>query len=142
VREADRPGTNPSFPIGALTSESKDAWSTARAEFGRTHSIELVDRALFVLEDEAPADLDAAAHLFLHGDVWNRCCDKLQFLACTVAGVNIFILERIDFNKSFRSGTGEEFATLCTVGYGGAGQGRQGFFEPDEKVLLPSFLVA
>ena len=98
VREADRPGTHQSFPIGALTAEDRDAWSAARAELVRAHpinvaSLEVVDRALFVLvlEDEAPADLDATARLFLHGDVRNRWFDKLQFLVCAngVAGVNM-----------------------------------------------------
>lgn len=98
IREADRPGTHQCFPIGSLTAESRDAWSAAREELVRAHpanvsSLEAIDKALFVLvlEDEAPANLDAAARLFLHGDVANRWFDKLQFIVCAngMAGVNM-----------------------------------------------------
>jgi len=99
IREADQPGADQSYPaIGALTSEDRDRWSSTRQELVRLHStnvasLEAIDRALFVLvlEDKAPADIDASARLFLHGDVRKRWFDKLQFIICAngVAGVNM-----------------------------------------------------
>ncbi|KAL6064077.1 carnitine O-acetyltransferase yat1 [Balamuthia mandrillaris] len=89
----------PEASIGALTADQRDSWAATRAKMVSSstinqRSLELLDSALFVLvlDEEAPANLQEAAPVFLWGDVRARWFDKLQLIVCAdgrMAGINM-----------------------------------------------------
>ncbi|KZZ96167.1 carnitine acetyl transferase [Moelleriella libera RCEF 2490] len=78
----------PVSPVGALTSENRDIWATARELLAQTSpknqtALQTIDSASFVvcLDDASPVTLEERAHQYWHGDGANRWYDKpLQFI--------------------------------------------------------------
>lgn len=74
--------------VGALTTENRDVWASARSELLSAHSsnattLETIQASSFVvcLDDAAPVTLEERAHQYWHGDGCNRWFDKpLQFI--------------------------------------------------------------
>ena len=74
--------------IGALTSENRDVWTSARSSLLSAHpsniaALETIQAASFVvcLDDATPVTLEERAHQYWHGDGENRWFDKpLQFI--------------------------------------------------------------
>jgi carnitine O-acetyltransferase len=74
--------------VGALTSENRDTWTSARetllaASPNNAAALETIESASFVvcLDDTAPVTLEERAHQYWHGDGTNRFYDKpLQFI--------------------------------------------------------------
>ncbi|KAI5814607.1 acyltransferase ChoActase/COT/CPT [Pyronema omphalodes] len=74
--------------VGALTSENRDTWTSARetllaASPNNAAALETIESASFVvcLDDTAPVTLEERAHQYWHGDGANRFYDKpLQFI--------------------------------------------------------------
>lgn len=74
--------------IGALTSENRDLWFSARSTLLSAHplnktNLETIQASSFMvcLDDAAPVTLEERAHQYWHGDGCNRWYDKpLQFI--------------------------------------------------------------
>ena len=74
--------------IGALTSQNRDVWSSARLKLLSAHpsnamALETIQASSFVvcLDDASPVTLEERAHQYWHGDGRNRWFDKpLQFI--------------------------------------------------------------
>ena len=74
--------------IGALTSENRDVWTTARQNLLDAHAsnrtaLETIQSSSFIvcLDDAAPVTLQERAHQYWHGDGQNRWFDKpLEFV--------------------------------------------------------------
>ena len=74
--------------IGALTTENRDVWSSARRKLLSAHSanaaaLETIQASSFLvcLDDASPVTLEERAHQYWHGDGRNRWFDKpLQFI--------------------------------------------------------------
>lgn len=74
--------------VGALTTENRDVWASARSELLFAHpsnatTLETIQASSFVvcLDDAAPVTLEERAHQYWHGDGCNRWFDKpLQFI--------------------------------------------------------------
>lgn len=74
--------------VGALTTENRDVWASARSVLLSTHpsnatALETIQASSFVvcLDDAAPVTLEERAHQYWHGDGCNRWFDKpLQFI--------------------------------------------------------------
>lgn len=74
--------------VGALTTENRDVWASARSELLSAHpsnatTLETIQASSFVvcLDDAAPVTLEERAHQYWHGDGCNRWFDKpLQFI--------------------------------------------------------------
>lgn len=88
-------------PIGALTSDNRDKWVTARAQLlaadptGNKAALEDIESASFVvcLDDAKPITREERAHQYWHGDGQNRFYDKpVQFIVCD-NGVSGFLGE-------------------------------------------------
>lgn len=74
--------------VGALTTENRDVWASARSKLLSAHpsnaaTLETIQASSFVvcLDDAAPVTLEERAHQYWHGDGCNRWFDKpLQFI--------------------------------------------------------------
>ena len=74
--------------VGALTSENRDIWYSARSELLAANSsnaavLQAIEACAFIvcLDDAAPVTLEERAHAYWHGDGMNRWFDKpLQFV--------------------------------------------------------------
>ena len=75
-------------PVGALTSQNRDVWYSARELLlstnpANTKTLEAIQASSFLvcLDDAAPVTLEERAHQYWHGDGSNRWYDKpLQFI--------------------------------------------------------------
>ena len=85
--------------LGALTAMQRASWAVVREgtvalDPENAHSLDLLDSALFVvcLDDTAPANIEAASGIVLHGDGKNRWFDKplqLIFTSNGWSGINV-----------------------------------------------------
>lgn len=74
--------------VGALTTENRNVWASARSELLSAHpsnatTLETIQASSFIvcLDDAAPVTLEERAHQYWHGDGCNRWFDKpLQFI--------------------------------------------------------------
>ncbi|KAK5664662.1 Carnitine O-acetyltransferase mitochondrial [Batrachochytrium dendrobatidis] len=84
----DMAGTTKDTPIGALTTENRDVWASARKNLlavSQTNkdSLEAIETASFVicLDNTKPVTREEVSHACWHGDGCNRFFDKsLQFI--------------------------------------------------------------
>ncbi|MCJ8279469.1 MAG: choline/carnitine O-acyltransferase [Rivularia sp. ALOHA_DT_140] len=85
--------------LGALTAMKRASWAVARQGMvaldpENARSFDLLDSALFIvcLDDSAPANMEAASRIVLHGDGKNRWFDKplqLIFTSNGWSGINV-----------------------------------------------------